>query len=87
MMLLAFLYGVTSMGCGIVALFFVRYYQLTKDELFVWFALAFAAFMANWTVLASGWLSEATSITYGLRLVGFILLSIGILRKNRAPTT
>jgi hypothetical protein len=83
MTLLAYLYGVTSMGSGVVALFFMRYYQVTKDELFIWFALAFATFAASWGVVASGWHSEEAHLIYGLRLVGFVLLSFGIFRKNR----
>ena len=83
MILLAYLYGVAAMGCVTVALFFARYYRATSDDLFLWFSLAFAAFATNWTVLAVGWHSEAGHLVYGVRLVGFVLLAIGILRKNR----
>lgn len=85
MILITYLYGVTSMGSFVIALFFLRYYRMTKDELFIWFSLAFFAFAANWSVLAISWEPEATHLIYILRLVGFALLATGILRKNRAP--
>jgi hypothetical protein len=85
MTLLAYLYGFASMGCVVIVMFFARYYKATKDELFIWFALAFAAFGANWTILAVAWRSEDAHLVFIPRLVGFVLLAVGILRKNQKP--
>jgi hypothetical protein len=84
--LLPFLLGALSMGCAAIALFFIRYYQLAKDELFVWFALAFTAFGVQWGLLSFGVVSEQTHVLYLLRLLGFILIMVAIVRKNRRAT-
>jgi hypothetical protein len=66
------------------ALFFVRYWLLAKDELFLWFASAFLTFAAHSVIrtfdVAA---SDHAHFIYLIRLLGFVMILIGILRKNR----
>lgn len=83
-MLKIFLHGATVMGSVACALFFLRFWRQSRDRLFAFFGLAFAALAANWTVLT---LFDATDETrhyiYLLRLVAFGLIIFGIWDKNR----
>jgi hypothetical protein len=81
---LVYMNGALSLGCGIIALFFVRYYLLARDELFLWFAGSFAALGAQWTLLTFGRGYEHAHLIYIVRLVAFLMLVAAILRKNRA---
>lgn len=80
---LAYLYGALSLGSAAITVFFLRYHRLARDELFLWFAAAFAAFGAHWTVLVFAGSSEHALAVYLIRLIAFLMLVIGILRKNR----
>jgi hypothetical protein len=78
--------GATAMGCLVAALFFLKFWQRSRDVLFVYFATAFAILAANWTVLAFlDPASEVQSLYYLMRLVAFVLIIIAIWHKNRAP--
>lgn len=81
---LLYMYGALSLGCFAIALFFVRYYRLAKDELFLWFSGSFATLGFHWTVLALGAASEHAHLLYLVRLVAFLMIIVAILRKNRA---
>ena len=79
------LYG-ALVALGLVAgLFFLRYWRLTRDGFFLWFAGAFIAFAVNWVLLAYDRTStEHTPYIYAVRLAGFLLMIAGIVLKNRA---
>lgn len=81
---LVYMYGALSLGCGVVALFFVRYYRLARDELFLWFAGSFATLGVQWTLLVFATRTEHAHLLYVIRLLAFLMIVIGILRKNRA---
>ena len=80
---LTYMNGALSLGCAVIAMFFLRYFRLARDELFLWFAGAFAALGAQWTLLTFGRSSEHTHLLYIVRLVAFLMIVIAILRKNR----
>lgn len=79
----AYVDGALSLGCGAIAVFFLRYHRLAREELFLWFAAAFVALGAQWSLLAFGAGSEHAHVLYAVRLIAFLLIATGILRKNR----
>jgi len=80
-----FLLGTTAMGCLVVALFFVRFWRATGDRFFLFFALAFAVFAVNRTILAAlDDDSEGRAVVYVARLCAFLLILWAVADKNRA---
>ena len=78
------LWGALTMACWVAGLFFLRYWRLTHDRLFVFFVLAFWLLSLNWLGLAL--LSGAPETRHQvslLRLLAFSLLIVGIVDKNR----
>lgn len=78
--------GALVMGCFVAALFFARYWRLSRDRFYGFFTAAMVLLMANWILLirfdTSGQ-SEARQLIYLLRLVAFLLIAAGIVDKNR----
>jgi hypothetical protein len=68
----------------VVGLKFLKYWRLSRDRFFVFFAAAFWVFALGWAVRAfyptSG---EHGHFVYIPRLVGFLLILVGIFDKNR----
>ena len=80
-----FVAGLLTMGYAVVALYFLRFWKRSGERLFIFFALAFALLAAQRLGLA--FLSIVDdSWLYGLRLLAFLLLLVGILEKNRSAT-
>jgi hypothetical protein len=81
-----FLNGVSACSCIVAGVLFFRFWRDTRDRLFLWFGLAFWMFAANWCSIA---LFEPDSqsryIYFVPRLIGFVLILIGIIEKNRRP--
>lgn len=68
----------------VVGLFFLRYWQTSRDRLFVFFAAAFWLMGINWGVVAAlAPSSEARPYLYLLRLAAFALIAAAIVDKNR----
>ncbi len=68
----------------IASIFFMRYFRLTRDRLFVFFSVAFLVIALNWIGLAIADPSiETRHQVYVLRLLAFVLILIGIIDKNR----
>lgn len=85
MTLLAILAGAVSFGFALAALFFLRFWRDTRDELFLSFSLAFLLLAAGQLALAlSGIPDEQRGWVYLLRLGAFTLILIAIARKNRS---
>lgn len=85
MTLLAFLSGAVTLGFATAALFFLRFWRDTRDELFLAFAVAFLLLGAAQAILALGGIpDEQRSWVYLVRLVAFLTIILAILRKNRA---
>jgi Fe2+ transport system protein B len=80
----AFLWGALSMACVVAALIFARFYRLSRERLFVYFAAGFAMFGVHWTVLgAFDPANEKLPYVYLLRLAAFALILAGIVDRNR----
>lgn len=85
MSLFDFLAGAVSAGFFVCALFFLRYWRRSRDELFLTFATAFALLGTGQAVLALANIpTEERGSVYLIRLVAFSLILFAIYRKNRA---
>jgi hypothetical protein len=72
------------MATLVAGCFFLKFWRLTRERLFLCFACAFWVFCLNWTGLAllpPG--DEGRHYVYAVRLLGFLLLIAGIIDKNR----
>jgi hypothetical protein len=81
---ISFLYGAVAMGCVIVGVFFLRFWQQLRDSLFLWFACAFWILAISYTLL--GVLTFATEwrvYVFAVRLLAFCTILYGIFEKNR----
>jgi hypothetical protein len=85
MTLYDFLSGAVALGFLTCALFFLRFWRRTRDELFLGFALAFGLLGTGQTIIALANVpTEEKGSLYLIRLVAFALILIAIVRKNRA---
>jgi drug/metabolite transporter superfamily protein YnfA len=69
----------------VIAMFFFRYWQQTRDRLFLIFAAGFLTFAVSRLILA--FLDEAAEgrvFVYTLRLLAFALILAAIIDKNRS---
>lgn len=83
--MLIFLWGANALGCWAAGLFFLRFWRTTGDRLFAFFAAAFWVLCVNWVVLVVAQPpDEARHFIYLIRVVAFLLLSYGIIDKNRS---
>ena len=77
-----FCWGVLTMASLVATLLFLRYWKVSRDRLFAFFAFALLAI--NWLVLAAVYPAfEARHLIYLIRLAAFIFIIVGILDKNR----
>lgn len=78
-----FLFGALCMSAAVAALVFLRYWKLSSDRLFLFFAAAFAILAAQWAMLAA--LTphdEYRPYVYLIRLGAFVLILWGVVDKN-----
>ncbi len=78
-----FLLGIIAMASFTSAVFFLKFWKVTRDTLF----LAFAAFFLIDTITRAALLffahpNEGNTLIYGIRLVALILILVAILKKN-----
>lgn len=80
---IAFLSGAVALGYSIAGILFLKSWRRTGDRLFITFAVAFWLFALNQT-LAVGGNGHGREIRYEylLRVLGFILILVGIAGKN-----
>lgn len=79
-----FLQGVSAAGAWAAGLFFLRFWQESRDRLFAFFAAAFWLLALSWTLLALiSPTEESRPYVYGLRLVAFLLIIAATVEKNR----
>lgn len=84
MTLYDFLSGAVALGFAACALFFLRFWKRTREELFLAFAVAFLLLGAGQTILALANIpTEERGSIYLLRLLAFLLILSAIYRKNR----
>ncbi len=87
MTLYDFLSGAVSFGFFVCGLFFLRYWNRSRDELFLTFALAFALLGLGQAILALANIpTEERGALYLFRLSAFLLILIAIYRKNRVAS-
>lgn len=82
--MIEFLSGAVTMGFLMAALFFLRFWKRTSDQLFLAFAIAFALLALNQAL--AYWLGaadERVGYTYLLRVLAFVLILVAIVNKNR----
>ncbi|HEX3912959.1 MAG TPA: DUF5985 family protein [Steroidobacteraceae bacterium] len=80
----SFLWGALTVETAVAAVFFLRYWHVSGDRFFGYFAFAFAFMALNWFAVSTiDPKLEVTHDAYFLRLVAFILIIVGILDKNR----
>ena len=81
--LVGFFAGALSLGFLAAAAFFLKFWRRTKDGLFLTFALAFVLLALNQAApVVLGIPREDQAPVYLLRLAGFSLIILAILRKN-----
>lgn len=79
-----FLWGMLAMAHLIAALLLLRFWWLSRERLFLFFAGAFATLALNWIGLALiDPAQELQHYVYLIRLFAFLLLIGGIADKNR----
>ena len=80
-----FFSGALTMAYVMATLFFLRFYRQTKETLFVHFAACFALLTVSRIALTAADEEEQHHALYLLRLLAFLVLLVGIWRKNRGP--
>ena len=81
--MIEFLSGAVTMGYLTAALFFIRFWQKSRDRLFLAFAVAFVLLALNQCIaLWLGAADERIGYTYMLRVLGFVLILAAIVDKN-----
>jgi hypothetical protein len=79
-----FCWGVLAMASLVAGMIFLRYWKVTGDRLFAFFAMAFAMLSMNYVMLAAvDPAFEARHLIFLIRLAGFLLIIAGIVDKNR----
>jgi hypothetical protein len=79
-----FLHGALATASAIAGLFFLRFWRVGRDRLFLFFAAAFWVLALDWTVIALVEI-DANVRHYFIapRVVAFALIIVGVLDKNR----
>ena len=76
--------GAAAMAAFVATLFFLKYWQRTRDNFFLFFALAFGIDSVSRFVLGVASISDETEPLYYLpRVVSFGLIIAAIVLKNR----
>jgi len=79
-----FLWGMLTMAHLVAALLLLRFWRMSRDRLFLFFAAAFATLALNWIGLSViDPALELRHFVYVLRFCAFVLLIVGIIDKNR----
>jgi len=80
-----FFWGAIAMACWAVGLIFLRSWRLTNDRFFALFGAAFWILALHWLALALvGVVDETRHYFHAIRLLGFLLVLIAIVDKNRS---
>jgi Family of unknown function (DUF5985) len=83
-MLVPFLHGTIAMGCVIAGVFFLRFWQQSRDPLFMHFAAAFWILAASYVLLGTRpFATEGQVHVFVIRLLAFCMILYGIFEKNR----
>lgn len=87
LLILYALKGAIWLGHCLVGLFFLRFWRITHDRLFAWFALAFwiLAFERTLLIVFQPEVQLRPWI-HLVRLAAFLLIILAVIDKNRAPS-
>ena len=77
-----FILGMNTMGFIVAGLFFLRFWQKSRDILFAAFSAAFILFAFDQLSLALQVGASIGGVSFLFRLAGFALLIIAVFRKN-----
>lgn len=79
-----FLLGALTLATWAIGLFLLRFWRESHDRFFLVFATAFFVLGLDWGLRAA-WppAAEVRHYFYLVRLVGFVLIIVGIIDKNR----
>jgi hypothetical protein len=80
-----FIAGMLLMGYLTAALFFVRFWTRTRDQLFLSFAVAFMILAVQRVILSTYVVYTEPVWVYGLRLLAFVIFLLAIVGKNIIP--
>lgn len=76
--------GGIVMASFVAAVQFAKFWRLTRDRFFIWFALAFLIFSVSYTIrTVTQDTLEHTYYVYLPRVAGFLLILFAIIDKNR----
>ena len=79
-----FVQGGCAMACWVIGLFFLRYWRVSGDRLFLFFLASFWTFALSWIgLIAFNPADDTRHWFYVARLVAFLLMIAGIIDKNR----
>lgn len=79
-----FLSGAVMTASAVVGLFFLRFWRMTHDRLFLLLAIAFGLMaVERWILLLSPADGEYRPYVYLVRLVAFVVIAAGIVDKSR----
>ena len=80
-----FFWGATALACWAVGLIFLRSWKFTGDRFFALFGAAFWILSLHFVALAVvGAVDETRHYFYAVRLLGFLLVLVAIVDKNRS---
>lgn len=80
--------GALALASWVAGLFFLRFWRLSRDRLFVFLCAAFWLLAINWLSLAVvHWVPEIRHEAFVIRLLAFVLIIIGVIDKNRRGRT
>ena len=78
------LLGALALAAWVAGLFFLRFWRLSRDRIFIFFCAAFWLLGVNWLSLAViHWVPETRHQAYIVRLLAFVLIIVGVIDKNR----
>jgi hypothetical protein len=81
---IVFLQTLAGTAAWVSGLFFLRFWRESRDPLFAFFGSAFWLLALSWALLALfSPTEEARPYIYGLRLIAFTLMIVGMIAKNR----
>ena len=84
-MLTSLISGMLVAGYLVAGLHFLRFWKLSRDRLFLMFAVAFWLLASQRLALnLTAGLPEAAIYIYTLRLLAFVLIIVAIVDKNRS---
>ena len=84
MTIVPFIQGAVAMGCVVIGVFFLRFWQQSRDGLFLRFAFAFWALALSYALLGVvAFATEWRVYVFMVRLAAFCLILYAIFEKNR----